>query len=149
MGEQDYLYVREPGGVRIEVNTGGYRLYMPDWETVRYAVAGLERLLPQRRDARVDVRGSRRSSRRGDGRGDEGRDGRQLMGGRESSRRRRRDRWAGRRDGAAQRGVDVEIVELNPKSEVYGVGINQPGNSLRALDAIGLAEEAVAAGLSR
>jgi catechol 2,3-dioxygenase len=33
MGEQDYLYVREPGGVRVEVNTGGYRLYVPDWET--------------------------------------------------------------------------------------------------------------------
>jgi catechol 2,3-dioxygenase len=36
MGEQDYLYAREPGGVRIEVNTGGYRLYMPDWETLRW-----------------------------------------------------------------------------------------------------------------
>lgn len=33
MGEQDYLYVREPGGLRVEVNTGGYRLYVPDWET--------------------------------------------------------------------------------------------------------------------
>jgi catechol 2,3-dioxygenase len=33
MGEQDYLYVREPGGVRVEINTGGYRLYVPDWET--------------------------------------------------------------------------------------------------------------------
>jgi catechol 2,3-dioxygenase len=36
MGEQDYLYAREPGGVRIEVNTGGYRLYVPDWETLRW-----------------------------------------------------------------------------------------------------------------
>jgi catechol 2,3-dioxygenase len=36
MGEQDYLYVREPGGVRIEVNTGGYRLYVPDWETKKW-----------------------------------------------------------------------------------------------------------------
>ena len=36
MGEQDYLYVREPGGVRIEINTGGYRLYVPDWETKRW-----------------------------------------------------------------------------------------------------------------
>jgi catechol 2,3-dioxygenase len=36
MGEQDYLYVREPGGVRVEVNTGGYRLYVPDWETKRW-----------------------------------------------------------------------------------------------------------------
>jgi catechol 2,3-dioxygenase len=36
MGEQDYLYVREPGGLRVEVNTGGYRLYTPDWETKRW-----------------------------------------------------------------------------------------------------------------
>jgi len=36
MGEQDYLYVREPGGLRVEVNTGGYRLYVPDWETKRW-----------------------------------------------------------------------------------------------------------------
>lgn len=36
MGEQDYLYAREPGGVRFEVNTGGYRLYIPDWETKRW-----------------------------------------------------------------------------------------------------------------
>ena len=33
MGEQDYLYFREPGGMRVEINTGGYRLYIPDWET--------------------------------------------------------------------------------------------------------------------
>ncbi len=36
MGEQDYLYVREPSGMRLEVNAGGYRNYEPDWETVRY-----------------------------------------------------------------------------------------------------------------
>ena len=36
MGEQDYLYIREPGGMRIEINAGGYRNYEPDWETVRY-----------------------------------------------------------------------------------------------------------------
>ena len=36
IGEQDYLYVREPGGMRIEVNTGGYRLYEPDLEPVRW-----------------------------------------------------------------------------------------------------------------
>jgi catechol 2,3-dioxygenase len=36
MGEQDYLYFREPGGVRIELNTGGYRNYEPDFETVRF-----------------------------------------------------------------------------------------------------------------
>jgi catechol 2,3-dioxygenase len=39
MGEQDYLYAREPGGVRIEVNTGGYRLYVPDWETKKWVPA--------------------------------------------------------------------------------------------------------------
>jgi catechol 2,3-dioxygenase len=36
MGEQDYLYFREPGGVRIELNSGGYRNYEPDFETIRY-----------------------------------------------------------------------------------------------------------------
>jgi catechol 2,3-dioxygenase len=36
MGEQDYLYFREPGGMRIELNSGGYRNYEPDWETVRF-----------------------------------------------------------------------------------------------------------------
>jgi catechol 2,3-dioxygenase len=39
MGEQDYLYVREPGGARIEINTGGYRLYVPDWETKKWTPA--------------------------------------------------------------------------------------------------------------
>ncbi len=37
MGEQTYLYFREPGGVRIEVNTGGVRNYVPDWEAVRWS----------------------------------------------------------------------------------------------------------------
>jgi len=36
MGEQDYIYFREPGGVRVEINTGGYRLYVPDWETKKW-----------------------------------------------------------------------------------------------------------------
>ena len=36
MGEQDYLYFREPSGVRIELNTGGYRNYEPDYATVRF-----------------------------------------------------------------------------------------------------------------
>ena len=36
MGEQDYVYFREPGGMRIEINAGGYRNYEPDWQTVRY-----------------------------------------------------------------------------------------------------------------
>jgi len=30
------LPVREPGGARVEINTGGYRLYVPDWETTRW-----------------------------------------------------------------------------------------------------------------
>ncbi|CAN5246222.1 catechol 2,3-dioxygenase [soil metagenome] len=32
IGEQSFLYFREPSGMRIEVNTGGYRNYVPDWE---------------------------------------------------------------------------------------------------------------------
>jgi catechol 2,3-dioxygenase len=36
MGEQEYLYFREPGGLRLEINTGGYRNYQPDWEPVRW-----------------------------------------------------------------------------------------------------------------
>lgn len=39
IGEQFYLYFREPGGLRIEVNTGGYRNYVPDWEPVKWDVA--------------------------------------------------------------------------------------------------------------
>jgi catechol 2,3-dioxygenase len=36
MGEQDYLYVREPSGLRVELNAGGYRNFQPDWEPVRW-----------------------------------------------------------------------------------------------------------------
>lgn len=36
IGEQVYLYFREPSGLRIEVNTGGYRNYVPDWEPNRW-----------------------------------------------------------------------------------------------------------------
>jgi catechol 2,3-dioxygenase len=36
MGEQDYVYVREPSGFRIELNAGGYRNYAPDWEPVKW-----------------------------------------------------------------------------------------------------------------
>lgn len=45
-----------------------------------------------------------------------------------------------------QRGVDVEIVELNKKWKVYHVGIIVQSNFVRALAQIGVAEEAVAAG---
>jgi catechol 2,3-dioxygenase len=36
IGEQEYLYVREPGGTRLELATGGYRLVEPDWEPVKW-----------------------------------------------------------------------------------------------------------------
>jgi catechol 2,3-dioxygenase len=31
IGEQTFLYFREPSGFRVELNTGGYRNYVPDW----------------------------------------------------------------------------------------------------------------------
>ena len=37
IGEQTYLYFREPGGNRIELNTGGYRNYVPDWEPFEWS----------------------------------------------------------------------------------------------------------------
>lgn len=33
IGEQNYLYFRDPVGLRLELNTGGYRNYVPDWQT--------------------------------------------------------------------------------------------------------------------
>lgn len=48
--------------------------------------------------------------------------------------------------GLRDTGIAVEIVELNPKWDVYGVGIIQLANALRALAALGLADQAVAAG---
>jgi catechol 2,3-dioxygenase len=36
IGEQNYLYFRDPVGLRYELNSGGYRNYVPDWETVRW-----------------------------------------------------------------------------------------------------------------
>ena len=36
VGEASCLYFREPGGMRIELNSGGYRNYQPDWEPVRW-----------------------------------------------------------------------------------------------------------------
>ena len=42
--------------------------------------------------------------------------------------------------------VEVDVVERNPAWDVYGVGIIQPGNALRALNELGLAERAVAEG---
>ena len=43
-------------------------------------------------------------------------------------------------------GVDVEIVEINPEWSVYGVGIIQPGNCIRALDYLGLADKVIESG---
>ena len=43
-------------------------------------------------------------------------------------------------------GVEVDVAEINPEWSVYGVGIIQPGNALRALDALGLASEVIAQG---
>src|SRR5436190_4736400 len=45
-----------------------------------------------------------------------------------------------------QAAFDVDVVEKNPAWDVYGVGIIQPGNALRALHRLGLAEQAVAVG---
>src|ERR1700749_1599084 len=43
-------------------------------------------------------------------------------------------------------GFDVEVVGRDPEWGVYGVGIIQPGNALRALDSLGLADACVEAG---
>jgi len=36
IGEQHYLYFRDPVGLRYELNSAGYRNYVPDWEPVRW-----------------------------------------------------------------------------------------------------------------
>src|SRR5690349_20665766 len=43
-------------------------------------------------------------------------------------------------------GISSEIVEVNPRWDVYGVGIIQQSNALRELAILGLAERAVAEG---
>jgi 2-polyprenyl-6-methoxyphenol hydroxylase-like FAD-dependent oxidoreductase len=43
-------------------------------------------------------------------------------------------------------GLDVDLIEKNAQWDVYGVGIIQPGNAVRALDALGVAEECAAQG---
>jgi len=45
-----------------------------------------------------------------------------------------------------QKNFDVEIVEVNPKWDVYGVGIIQLANTPRALASVGLADQALAPG---
>jgi 2-polyprenyl-6-methoxyphenol hydroxylase-like FAD-dependent oxidoreductase len=46
----------------------------------------------------------------------------------------------------ASGGHEVHAVEIKPEPNVYGVGINQPGNSLRALKRLGVLDEVLAAG---
>ena len=38
-----------------------------------------------------------------------------------------------------QAGIQVDLIEINPSFSVYGVGIIQPNNTLRALAVSGLA----------
>lgn len=45
-----------------------------------------------------------------------------------------------------QSGIDVDLVEIQPAFSVYGVGIIQPNNVMRALDMIGLAHRCCALG---
>ncbi|WP_322057958.1 FAD-dependent monooxygenase [Paraburkholderia sp. J63] len=46
----------------------------------------------------------------------------------------------------AQKGIEVDIVEIRPDSNVLGIGINQPANSLRVLERIGVLDEICDAG---
>jgi 2-polyprenyl-6-methoxyphenol hydroxylase-like FAD-dependent oxidoreductase len=46
----------------------------------------------------------------------------------------------------ARNGIATDIVEIKPELSVYGVGINQPGNALRALDLLGLLDEVLSVG---
>ncbi|WP_375386822.1 VOC family protein [uncultured Amnibacterium sp.] len=39
IGEQNFLYFRDPSTMRIEMNTGGYRNYVPDWEAQTWTPA--------------------------------------------------------------------------------------------------------------
>lgn len=45
-----------------------------------------------------------------------------------------------------QRGIRADVIEIQPEPSVYGVGIIQPGNALRALHSLGLAQACIAAG---
>jgi len=46
----------------------------------------------------------------------------------------------------ARQGIDTEVVEIKSGPNVFGVGINQPGNSLRAMKKIGIYEQVRYAG---
>lgn len=43
-------------------------------------------------------------------------------------------------------GIGVEVIEIHSAYNVYGVGIIQPSNALRALDTLGLADECIRRG---
>jgi 2-polyprenyl-6-methoxyphenol hydroxylase-like FAD-dependent oxidoreductase len=45
-----------------------------------------------------------------------------------------------------RQGLKAEVIELKPEHKVYGVGIIQPGNALRALRTLGLMDACLAAG---
>eukprot|EP00456_Euglypha_rotunda_P015288 TRINITY_DN1489_c0_g1_i4.p1 TRINITY_DN1489_c0_g1~~TRINITY_DN1489_c0_g1_i4.p1 ORF type:complete len:216 (+),score=55.14 TRINITY_DN1489_c0_g1_i4:343-990(+) len=45
-----------------------------------------------------------------------------------------------------QQGISVDLVEIAPSLSVYGVGIIQPNNTMRAFDKLGLARHCVDAG---
>src|SRR5687768_16164632 len=45
-----------------------------------------------------------------------------------------------------QKGIAADLIEMNPELSVYGVGIIQPNNVLRALDQIGLAKPCIELG---
>ena len=45
-----------------------------------------------------------------------------------------------------QAGMAVEVAELHPTFTVYGVGIIQPSDALRALDTLGLADACIEQG---
>jgi 2-polyprenyl-6-methoxyphenol hydroxylase-like FAD-dependent oxidoreductase len=45
-----------------------------------------------------------------------------------------------------QRGIRTHVVEIKSEPSVYGVGIIQPGNALRALHSLGLAQACINAG---
>jgi 2-polyprenyl-6-methoxyphenol hydroxylase-like FAD-dependent oxidoreductase len=46
----------------------------------------------------------------------------------------------------AQRGFEVDVVEIKPDFGIRGVGLGQPANALRALRAIGVLDQCLAAG---
>src|SRR6185312_11298995 len=45
----------------------------------------------------------------------------------------------------AKHGIHADIIEIKPEPSVYGVGIIQPGNALRALNSLGLMQACLAA----